>query len=165
MLEKILRENDLDLMTMRKVMNAPCVHFGVALEILSVRKEFVRSSIETFLKCGHAYQPYSGPKIRTEEDFAPVLTNMLREYNLDLMTLRKVVNARFPITFASQWRLSRCARSTYVSKSRSLLRTRISRAFEMAGSARRRMMLIRRCRKLGNTKNQYKFSTTVNGFF
>jgi len=49
-LQKMLREEVLGEMTLRKIMSSLCSHFDVALEDLSVRKKYVRAAIEAFLE-------------------------------------------------------------------------------------------------------------------
>lgn len=65
-LQKMLREEDLDKMTLRKIMNSLCEHFDVSLKDLAVRKKYVRLAIESFLESD--YKPEAGRSTNKNED-------------------------------------------------------------------------------------------------
>ncbi len=56
-LDDILKNSDLDKTTLRLVMDSLSEHFGVAPEILSVRKRYVRGEIETYLENHYHPEP------------------------------------------------------------------------------------------------------------
>lgn len=65
-LRKMLREEDLDKMTLRKIMNSLSDHFDIPVEGLSVRKKYVRAAIESFLESD--YKPAAGSSNKKQED-------------------------------------------------------------------------------------------------
>jgi len=67
-LQKMLREEDLDKMTLRKIMNSLSAHFEVALEDLSVRKKYVRAAIEAFLESDYKPDPEAGAGSTNKEE-------------------------------------------------------------------------------------------------
>lgn len=115
-LKKMLREEDLENMTLRTIMNSLCKHFEVAFDDLAVHMKYVRAVIEEFLES--EYKPGGIPKnvatetgedetnlrpacVPSEQEIAPVLAKILSEEDLETLTVRlimKHISQRFGVS-------------------------------------------------------------------